>query len=160
MSLDKYPCSRFWKIQCHLMVQIFYSILLKCRELSSTMVFNPIQDGPFGGCSEICHTHPTLMKLGTVIAYLREIQKLHESLVHPLISADINIFWPKISNFSYIRNFRYRLHFNEKYLDLLTFLESLRVILVNVIELLIMSAKVTTLDLLKKIMFEIKNMML
>ena len=48
------------------------------------MVFNPIQDGPFGGCSEICHTHPTLMKLGTVIAYLREIQKLHESLDTPL----------------------------------------------------------------------------
>ena len=49
--------------------------------------------------------------------------------------------------------------FNEKNLDLLTFLESLRVILVNEIELLIMSAKVTTLDL-KKIMFEIKNMTL
>ena len=42
------------------------------------------------------------------------------------------------------------MHFKEQILDFLTFLESSRVILVNVIELLIMSAKVATLDLLKK----------
>ena len=37
--------------------------------------FNPIQDGPFWGCSrigggreaKICHTYPTMMKLGRVI---------------------------------------------------------------------------------------------
>ena len=53
------------------------------------MSFNPIQDGHFRGCSwmggggakrpplpKICHTYPTMIKLGTVIAYLKEIQKI------------------------------------------------------------------------------------
>ena len=50
---------------------------------------NPIQDGPFRGCSrmgskrppnrKICHTYPTMMKLGTVIPYLKRIQKIYES---------------------------------------------------------------------------------
>ena len=47
----------------------------------------PIQGGPFRDCSrtgssqkglpKICYTFPILMKLGTVIPYLRKIQKLH-----------------------------------------------------------------------------------
>ena len=55
--------------------------------------FNPIQNGPFRGCSriaggakkrplplpKICHTYPTVTKLGTVIPYLKNIQKIHES---------------------------------------------------------------------------------
>ena len=57
---------------------------------------NPIQDGLFRGCSRmrgegeeqkvptslyntICHTYPTLMKLDTVIPYLKMIQKTHRS---------------------------------------------------------------------------------
>ena len=43
----------------------------------------PIQDGPSRGCSKdplpkICHTYPTMIKLNTVIPYLREIQKIFE----------------------------------------------------------------------------------
>ena len=51
--------------------------------------FNPIQDGPFPGCSriggkkvplpKICHTYPAKMKLGKVIPYLKKIQKMYES---------------------------------------------------------------------------------
>ena len=47
--------------------------------------FNPIRDGLFRGCSrmggkkvplpKICYTYPTKMKLGTVIPYLKKIQK-------------------------------------------------------------------------------------
>ena len=33
---------------------------------------------------KICHTYPTTMKLGTVIPYLKEIQKIYESRVTPL----------------------------------------------------------------------------
>ena len=57
---------------------------------------NPIQDGHFWGCSrmggeakrhpfpKICHTYPTIMKLGTVIPYLKKIQKIYESRdTHP-----------------------------------------------------------------------------
>ena len=53
--------------------------------------FNPIQDGLFRGCSriggggkkaplpKICRTFPTMMKLSTVIPYLKKFQKLYES---------------------------------------------------------------------------------
>ena len=51
---------------------------------------NIIQDGLFWGCSwmggtfwppfpKIRHTYPTMMKLGTVISYLRKIQKKYKS---------------------------------------------------------------------------------
>ena len=58
---------------------------------------NPLQDGLFRDCSrivggggwgaflpspffpKICHTYPTIMKLGTVIPYLRKIQKMYKS---------------------------------------------------------------------------------
>ena len=52
---------------------------------------NPIQDGLFWGYSrmgwgqkgtpvpKICHTYPTMMKLGTVIPYPKKIQKIYES---------------------------------------------------------------------------------
>ena len=33
-----------------------------------------------------CHTHPTLRKLGTVIPYLKKIQKIHKSRDTPLDS--------------------------------------------------------------------------
>ena len=62
--------------------------------------FNPIQDGLFRGCSwmgrgakslppprpplKICHTYPTMMKLGTVISYPKKIQKLYESRDTPI----------------------------------------------------------------------------
>ena len=53
--------------------------------------FNPIQDGHFWCCPrmrggkkapplpKICHRYPTMMKLGTVIPYLKKIQKIYES---------------------------------------------------------------------------------
>ena len=51
---------------------------------------NPTQDGLFWGCSlmggakrstfpKICHTYPTMMILGTVIPFLKKIQKIYES---------------------------------------------------------------------------------
>ena len=33
---------------------------------------------------KICHTYPTMMKLGTVIPYPKKIQKIHESRDIPL----------------------------------------------------------------------------
>ena len=52
---------------------------------------NPIQDGHFWGCSrvegtlpKICHTYPTMMKLGTVIPYLKKIKKIYKSRDIPL----------------------------------------------------------------------------
>ena len=39
----------------------------------------------------VCHTYPTMMKLGTVIPYLKKIQKIYESRDTPLSSVDK--FW-------------------------------------------------------------------
>ena len=47
---------------------------------------NPIQDTHFRGClrrgggplPNICHTYPTMMKLGAVIPYVKKIQKISE----------------------------------------------------------------------------------
>ena len=55
---------------------------------------NPIQDGYFWGYSrmgvakkaplpKICHTYPTMMKLGTVIPYLKKIRKIYQSRDKP-----------------------------------------------------------------------------
>ena len=50
--------------------------------------------------SKICHTYPTLMELGTVISYLKKMQKNPiNHVTHPLTSADIRIFSLKISYF-------------------------------------------------------------
>ena len=63
-----------------------------------TIVFciNPIQDGLFWGLltdtgrrkkdplPKICHTYPTMMKLGTFITYQKKIQKIYESRDTPL----------------------------------------------------------------------------
>ena len=87
---------------------------------------NPIQDGLFWGCSrmeggkkvplpKVCHTYLTIMKLATVIPYLKEIQKIYESRDTPLSSADISNFLPEISTFCYIKKYMYRLHFDTNF---------------------------------------------
>ena len=59
---------------------------------------------------KICLTYPTVMKLGTVIPYLKKIQRVYEP--RPLNFADISIFSPEISKFCYIKKYGYRLHFS------------------------------------------------
>ena len=99
--------------------------------------------------SKICHTYRTIMKLGTIIPYLKKIQKNMNHLTHPLTSADISIFSPEISKFCYIRKYRYGLHFNTLFLILLTFLESLKICLISLVVTLMMSGNMATPDLLK-----------
>ena len=56
---------------------------------------DPIQDGPFWGCSlmgganiasllKICHIYPTIMKLGTIIPYPKKMRKIDTSRDTPL----------------------------------------------------------------------------
>ena len=47
---------------------------------------------------KICYTYPTLMKLGTVVTYLKKIKT--KSRDTPFSCADINIFSLEISKFS------------------------------------------------------------
>ena len=57
-------------------------------------------------------TYPTMMTLGTVIPYPKNIEKYINHVTHHLSSAGISIFSPKISKFCYTKTYRYRLYFN------------------------------------------------
>ena len=50
------------------------------------------------------HTCPEIMKLGTVILYLKTIQKIYQSMTHLLSSGDISTFFRKSTNFAISRN--------------------------------------------------------
>ena len=79
-----------WRHECGHMTfpGKFYDL---CNFLVEMSTFNPIQNGHFRGYSrigggpkrsplpKICHTYPTMMKLGTIIPSLKKIQKLYQS---------------------------------------------------------------------------------
>ena len=68
---------------------------------------------------------------------------------HPLSSSDISTFLPEIRKFYDIKKYRYRFHLDVYFLTLLAFLESLRIVLTNMVKILMMSAKFATPGLLK-----------
>ena len=70
-------------------------------------------------------------------------------MTKPLSSADINIFYQKSVIFVFIKKYRKKLHFKALLLILLTLLEFLKVVLIKIVDILMMSAKFATLDLLK-----------
>ena len=70
-------------------------------------------------------------------------------VTHPLSSVDISIYSPEISKFCYIKKYRYRLHFDTQFLVILTFLESLKIVLVKMVTILMVSVKMVTPGLLK-----------
>ena len=70
-------------------------------------------------------------------------------MTHLLGSADISIFLLEISKLCYITKYRYRLHLDIQLLILLTFLESLRVVLIKMVSILLMSAKMAMWGLLR-----------
>ena len=61
---------------------------------------------------KICHAYPTMIKLGTVIPYLKRSKKHINHVIHPLSSADFGIFSPEIIKFCNIKKYRYRLNFD------------------------------------------------
>ena len=68
---------------------------------------------------------------------------------HPVSPADISSFSPEISKFCYIKKYMYRLHFDTKFSVLLTFLESLKIVLIRKVTIFMLSAKMATPGLLK-----------
>ena len=52
--------------------------------------------------SEICHTYPTIIKLGIVIPYLKKIQNMHKT----------SVFFHQKTAIFYIKKYGYRSHFN------------------------------------------------
>ena len=92
------------------------------NSLTNIFSINHIQVGSFQDCSrielqkcprpKICHTYPTMMKLSKVIPYLRKFKTYINHVTHPLRFANNSIISLKISSFTYIKKYRYRLHFN------------------------------------------------
>ena len=81
----------FWKLFLAQLLLLFVFLLL----CSTFHVINPIQDELFWGLLadrgakrfplyEVCHTYLTLMKLDTVIPYLKKIPKIDKSRDAPL----------------------------------------------------------------------------
>ena len=91
------------------------------------MDFFGAADGKSPPLPKICHIYPTMMKIGTVIPSLKKIQEYINHVAHSMNPADISNFSTEISKFCYIKKYMYRLHFDTKFLVLLTFLESLKI---------------------------------
>ena len=70
-------------------------------------------------------------------------------VTHPLSSADISNFSPEIRKFCYIKKCMYRLHFDTKFVNLLTFRGSIKIVLIKKVTVLVMSTKMATPGLLK-----------
>ena len=104
------------------------------------------------------HTYPIMTKRDKVIPYLKEIQKNINHVTHPLTSADISVFLLEISQFCYIKKYRYRFYFDPYLIFFLNFLESLKIVLINMVTIFMMSAKMAALAFLKIKLFEIKDM--
>ena len=94
------------------------------------------QKAPF--LPKICHTYPIMMKLGTIIPYLKEIQKLYKSCDTPV-------------KFCWHRAFCQRK--SAMFECLLILFESLKVVLINMIAILMVSARLATSGLLKMKIF-------
>ena len=94
------------------------------NSLKDVFSVNHIQVGSFQGCSQIavqkcpfpfpkiCHTYPTMMKLSAFIPYLTKIRNIYKSRDTLINFCRHQYFFTKISIFSYIKKYRYRLHFN------------------------------------------------
>ena len=103
--------------------------------------------------SKICQTYPTMMKLGTVIPDLKKIKKIYESR-----DKTPEFYW---HHHFFIRNSQ-ALLYQEIQIQIafwyiisffLTFLESSKIFLINLDIILMMSAKMATLGLLKITVF-------
>ena len=82
---------------------------------------------------------------------LRRSRKYINHVTSTISSADISIFSPEISNFCYTKKYRYRFYFNTKFLDIWNFFESLKVVFTTPRAILMMSAKLATLGLKRKV---------
>ena len=102
----------------------------------------------------ICHTYPTMIKLGTVIPYLKEIQKLYESRdTTPDFCWHQHFFHWKSANFVISRKTDIDCILVHNFNFFLAFLKSLKIFLINLIIILMMSAKMATPGLLKITVF-------
>ena len=82
------------------------------------------------------------------------------SYASPKGFAGISIFSLEINYFWYVKKQSYRLSFNASFLIILTFSKSLKVVSKNKVAMLMMSARLAAMDVLKKRYFEKKALIL
>ena len=92
---------------------------------------------------KICHTYPTMMKLGTVKPYLKNY------VTHPLTSADISIFHRQSANFVISRNTDIDCILVHIFYFFQFFMSLLEILLIKLVIILTMSAKMATPGLVK-----------
>ena len=84
---------------------------------------------------KVCHTYLSMMKLSTVIPYLKKIQKMYiNQVTYTFSSAGISIFSLEINNFCYIKKYWCKLPLITSFLFSKNFFESLNVVLRNKIK--------------------------
>ena len=115
-----------------------WSHLLKKSLTLFRMVFFAAAHGWRSTLPKICHTYLTVMKLGTVIPYLKKTQKIYESRDTPLDLCWNQLFYCKVANFAISEKIAFWCIF-----------ETLKVFLIKMVTILIMSQKLATPGLLK-----------
>ena len=98
---------------------------------------------------KICYTYPTIVKLAKLTLYLGKTKTIYKSCDIPFKFSWHPHFSPNNCNFCYIKKYIPKLYFNSFFRILLSFIESSKVPLINMIAILMMSAKFTTPGLLK-----------
>ena len=129
---------------------------LKLRTHIVAFDVNPVKDGRFWDCSRIgeweqkaplhriSHTYPTMMKLGTVLPYIKKIQKNIWITWHTLWVLLTSAFFQwKSANFAISANASYRLYMIISLYDSFNFFN-----FIIMVTILMMSAKMATLGLL------------
>ena len=73
-------CKKLTKVICHELAEWFLS-LFRMGIFGAAHGWGPKR--PLPPLPKICHTYPSMVKLGTVIPYLKKIQKLYKSCDTP-----------------------------------------------------------------------------
>ena len=153
VSVDCKYASKFIFIRLFIYWHYFKSIQSKIVPQFRWAFSGPLTDGgaksPSPPLRKISHIYLTMMKLATVTTYLKKIQKVYESRDIPLAFHWHQQFSTEISKACYIKKYRYRLHFDIWFLILLNFLECLKIFLINMVTILTMSARMSTLAILR-----------
>ena len=122
-------------------------------------MFSPIQDGSFWGCSrmgggtkgspvpKIFYTYPTMMKLGTVIPYIKKTQKIYESRDTPLEFCWYQRFFTRNLQVLLYQEIQIKIAFWYINSNSFNYFEFLNIVLIKMVSK--MSAKIAALGLLK-----------
>ena len=99
--------------------------------------------------SKICNTYPKMMKLDSYTLPKKDPKNTWITRHNHGVLLTSAFLKPESSKSCYIKKYRYRLYFDTKFLILLTFVDLLKVALINMVTVLISSAKMATPELLR-----------